>query len=193
MIFSKIAGNVPGGGCGKDQKRIDDHQADPAHGQGDHNGDGNGEEHLIAPNRNAPGGCQLGMHRGQNQPVGGKDPQNGNKDQNNGKKANLTGGDGENVANEIFVEFGKAAAVHGGNEDTKGHSGGGKDADDRLRGVAALAADVGEQKGKGHSQDNGPDNGQGRAAQHADGNTGKAGVAQSIGEKAHFTRDDHGG
>ena len=193
MVFPEIPGHIPGGGGGEDQQGIDDHQAHPAHGQGDHHGDGDGEQRLIAPDRDAPGGGQLGMDRGEHQPVGGEDPQHDHRQQHRRQQADFPRRHRENVADQILVELGEGAAVHGGDEDTQGHGGGGEDADDGLGGLVGAAFHVGEEQGEGHGQGHGEPGGRGRAAEDADGDTGEARVAQGVGEEAHPARDHHGG
>ena len=54
---------------------------------------------------NAPGGSQLGINRGESHLVAAKDPENDHSQQYQCQHANLDGGDGENIADEIFYNL----------------------------------------------------------------------------------------
>ena len=133
------------------------------------------------------------MNGGQHQPVGGQQPQYHYQNQYHSQQSDLSGTNGENIADQILVELGKAAAVQCSNKDAQCHSGGGKHTDNGLCRMAGLALYIGEQQCDDHGQCHGPHHGQGRTAQHTDGDPGEAGMTQCIGEKAHLTGDNHGG
>ena len=131
------------------------------------------------------------MDRGQHQPVGPEDPEQHHHQQDDSQKADLQGGHGQNIADEIPIEFGEAAAVHGGDEDAQGHGGGGEHTDDGVGGLAGPLAHISEEQGEHQAQPHGGPDGEGEAAQTADGDACEGRMAQSVGEKAHFPRDDH--
>ena len=68
MVLPHVPGQVPGRRRGQHQQRIDDQQAHPGHGQGDHHGDGDGEHRLLPEHPDAPavgqGGVDGGEHEG---------------------------------------------------------------------------------------------------------------------------------
>ena len=59
MILPQIPRQIARRGCREHQQRVDDHQPHPAHRQRYDDGDGDGEERLVALRRNAAGGRQL--------------------------------------------------------------------------------------------------------------------------------------
>ena len=75
VVLAQIPREVPGRRGGQDEKGIDDHQAHPAHGERDDDGNADREECLRFFRRNAARGGKLRMHRRQEQPVCRKYPQ----------------------------------------------------------------------------------------------------------------------
>ena len=129
----------------------------------------------------------------QDQLIGAEYPEGCDRQQHERERADLAGRDGENVADQVFIEFGKAPAAHRGDEDAEGDCCGRKDADDRVRRLARPAAHEREQQRERHRQPDSPPDRQRRAAEHADGDACEAGMAERVGEKAHLARDDHRG
>ena len=133
------------------------------------------------------------MDGGQGQPVGAEHPENNDCQQHQRQHPDLTGGHGKNVADEILIVLGKAAAAHGGDKDAQSHGSAGKHADQRIRRLIGAAADEGEQQGKGYAESHSRPGGSRHAADRADGNARKRRMSQRVGEEAHAPGDDHGG
>ena len=84
------------------------------------------------------------MDGGEGQPVGICHPEDDHGNQGHGQQDDLFGRNGKNVADEIFIVFGEAAAAQGGNEDAKGHCRAGENADQGIRCLIGTAADIGK-------------------------------------------------
>ena len=145
MVLLLVPGDIPGGRPRQHQQGIEDQQAHAGNGQGHHNRNGYGKQCLGQRHGNAPGGGQLGVHCRQGQPVGVQAPEDQNRQQDNGQHPNFTGGDGQHIANQILIVFCEAAAAHGGNQNAQSHSGTGEDANQRIRRLVAVPAEIGEQ------------------------------------------------
>ena len=65
VVLAQIPREVPGRRGGQDEKGIDNHQAHPAHGERDDDGNADREERLRFLRRNAARGGKLRMHRRQ--------------------------------------------------------------------------------------------------------------------------------
>lgn len=193
MVLFQIPGDVPRGSAGQHQQGIENQQTNAGNGQRHHNGDGSGEKRLGKSHGNAPGGRQLGVNGGEGQAVAVENPENDYRQQHQRQHSDLPRRDGENVADEIFIVPGKAAAAHGGNENAQRNGGAGKHANQGIRRLIGAASDKGKQQGKHHAEANRRPDGGGHAADNADGDARKGGVSQSVGEKAHAPGDDHGG
>ena len=133
------------------------------------------------------------MDGGEGQPVRREYPEDQHDEKHQGQQPNFGGGDGENVANQVFIVLGKAAAAQGGHEDAQGYGAAGKHADKGVRRLVGAAADEGEQQGEQHAESHRRVNGHGHAENAPKGNAGECGVAQGVGEEAHSSCDDHGG
>ena len=193
MILPDIFRDVARRGRREDEQRVDDHEAHPAHRERDDDGNDDREKRLVPRGLHAARGGQLRMDGRQDQLIGAEHPEGCDRQQHERERADLAGRDGENVADQVFIEFGKAPAAHRGDEDAEGDCCGRKDADDRVRRLARAAADKGEQQRECHRQPDSPPDRQRRAAEDADGDAGEAGMAKRIGEEAHFACDDHRG
>ena len=193
MVLPQVPRQIARGCRRQDEQGIDDHQAHPAHGQRYDDSDGDGKERFIALRRHAARGGQLRMHRRQHQTVRPEHPQQHDRQQHQRQQADLLRGDGEDIADEIPVEFRKAPPAERHDENAKRDGGGGKDADDGVRRLARPAADEGKQQREQNRQPDREIDRLHRAAEHTDGDARKAGMAQRVGEEAHFSRHDHRG
>ena len=88
------------------------------------------------------------MHRRQKQPVRRKYPQKRYAQQNERQPPDFTRRDGENVADQILIEFCKAAAAERRDKNTECDRGRGKHADDRIGRLPRAAAHERKQQRK---------------------------------------------
>ena len=180
VILLQVTGHIPGCGGRKHQQGIQDQKAHAGNAQGDNHRDGYGEYGCAQLYRNAPGGGQLGMDHRQGQPVGEQDPEEEYCEQNQCQSADFTGGDGENVADEVSVVFCEAAAAQGGDENAQGHGSAGEYTDDGIRCLVAAAANPGEQECERDAEEYCCGGRHGDTENAADGNARKGGMTQSV-------------
>src|SRR5699024_1415136 len=148
----------------QDQQGVDDQQAYPGHGHGDHHGNGHGEDGLLPEHLDAPAVSQGGVDGGEHQSVEGAQPQHYHHQQNNRQQGDLSRFHTEDITDEQTVELGKAAAVKGGDKDAQSHGGGGEHTNHRVAGHVGLTLNVGKEQGKGGGQQNGGPHGVGHTA-----------------------------
>jgi len=192
VVFAQVPRDVARGGGGQDEQGVDDHEADPAHGERHDDRDADREERLVARGRDAARGRERRVDGREHQPVRGEHPQHGDREQHGCKQADLPRRDREDVADQILVELCEAPAAERRDEDAERDRGRGEHADERVGRLARAAADVGEQQREQNREADGPVDRERRAAEDAHGDAREARVAQRVGEEAHAARDDHG-
>ena len=116
------------------------------------------------------------MDGGEGQPVHREYPEDQHDEKHQGQQTDLGGGDGEDVADQVFIVLGKAAAPQCGHEDAQGYGAAGKHPDEGVRRLVGAAADEGEQQSKEHTENYRRVNGHGHAEDAAQGDARKGGV-----------------
>ena len=116
------------------------------------------------------------MDGGEGQPVHREYPEDQHDEKHQGQQTDLGGGDGEDVADQVFIVLGKAAAPQCGHEDAQGYGAAGKHPDEGVRRLVGAAADEGEQQSKEHTENYRRVNGHGHAENAPKGNAGERGV-----------------
>ena len=133
------------------------------------------------------------MNGRQGQPVGVDQPEKSHRQQHQSQHSDFRRGNGEHVADEIFVVFGEAAAAQSCHKNPQSHRRAGKYADEGVCRLIGAAAHIGKHQGEAHAEAHSRPGGRTQAADGSDGNAGKGRVTQGIGEEAHPAGDDHGG
>ena len=132
---------------------------------------------------------QIGMQHRQKQSVGADAPNHRHGQQDQGQNADFRRADGQNIADEVVIELGKAPAAPGCNENAQCHCGRRKNADHRISGQIGTPAHIGKQQRKHRRQQHRHPQRKCHAANGADGNARKGRMPQRVREKAHVSRD----